>query len=80
MVLDGFHVSIVVTFVFLIILERLCCEIRSQWRRRVILRRYAHTEKVRFALGEGETIVGGEGGAEYAVFLYRQPQQGRERV
>jgi hypothetical protein len=58
MIFDWFVVIIVGTFVFLILLERLCHELRSNWKRRVILRRYAHTEKVLFALSEGETIVG----------------------
>ena len=57
MMIDGFAIMIVGIFVFLILLERLCRELRSSWKRRLILRRYAHTEQVRFALKEGETIV-----------------------
>ena len=57
MIFDWFVIIIVGTFVFLILLERLCNELRSNWKRRVILRRYAYTEKALFALSEGETIV-----------------------
>ena len=32
-------------------------EVHSSWKRRVILRRYAHTEQVLFALKAGETIM-----------------------
>ena len=57
MIYDGFVFTIVGTFAFLLILERLCHEFRSNGKRRVILRRYAHTEKALFTLSEGETIV-----------------------
>jgi hypothetical protein len=58
MVFDEFIFRILGTFAFVIILERLCYELRTNWKRRVILRRYAHTEKLLFSLSEGETIVG----------------------
>ena len=57
MIIDRFAIMLVGIFVFLILLERLCREVRSSWKRRVILQRYAHTEQVLFALKEGETIV-----------------------
>jgi hypothetical protein len=57
MILTSFDGIIVGTFIFLILLERLCYELRTNWKRRVILRRYEHTEKALFALSEGETIV-----------------------
>ena len=46
MMIDGFAIMLVGIFVFLILLEQLCREVRSNWKRRVILRRYAHTEQV----------------------------------
>jgi hypothetical protein len=58
MIFDGFVLMIVGAFGFLILLERLGRELRSRWNRRVILRRYEHTEKILFALGEGQTIIG----------------------
>jgi hypothetical protein len=58
MTFTSFDGIILGTFAFLILLERLCCELRSNWKRRIFLRRYAHTEKVPFALREGETIAG----------------------
>ena len=57
MIFDEFSIMLVGIFVFLILLERLCREVRSNWKRRLILRRYAHTEQVGFALKEGETIM-----------------------
>ena len=45
-------------FICLIALERVWDEYRSRWRRRVYLRKYAHTDQGLFALSEGETIVG----------------------
>jgi hypothetical protein len=58
MIFDRVVVIIIGTFFLLIILEHLSNELRSRWKRRVILRRYAHTEKIPFALSEGETIIG----------------------
>ena len=49
---------VVCIFILLGILEFLWDELRSHQRRRVILRKYAHTEKILFTLKEGETIVG----------------------
>lgn len=43
---------------FVILLERLCHALRSSWKHKLILQRYPHTEKILFALSEGETIVG----------------------
>ena len=58
MISYGFGLFLVGVFIFSLLLACLCDELRSHWKRRVILRRYAHTEKVLFALSEGETIVG----------------------
>ena len=57
MIFDEFSIMLVGIFVSLILLERLCRELRSNGKRRLILRRYAHTEQVGFALKEGETIM-----------------------
>ena len=57
MMIDRFAILLVGIFVFLILLEQWCRELRSPWKRRLILRRDAHTEQVLFALKEGETIV-----------------------
>jgi hypothetical protein len=46
------------TLICLIALERAWYEYISPLRRRIILRKSAHTEKLAFALNEGETIVG----------------------
>ena len=58
MIYDGFVLIILGAFGFLILLERLCRELRFGRKRRIILRRYEHTEKILFALGEGQTIIG----------------------
>jgi hypothetical protein len=58
MTFTSFDVIIVGTFVFFILFEYLCHELRSNGKRRILLRRYAQTEKLLFALREGETIAG----------------------
>jgi hypothetical protein len=58
MIFDDFVLTVVGMFILLILLERLWNEFRSHWRRRVILRKYAHTEQIVFTLHAGETIVG----------------------
>ena len=58
MISDGFLIFLVGVFVFSILLACLDKELRSNEKRRVILRRYEHTEKALFALSEGETIFG----------------------
>ena len=58
MIFDELVIIVLGAAGFLILLERLCHEWRSNWKRRAILRRDDHTEKVLFALNEGQTIVG----------------------
>ena len=60
---------VVCIFIFLGILEFLWDEFRSHQRRRVILRKYAHTEKILFTLKRGNDCWS-VGGAKDAVFLY----------
>ena len=57
MMIDSLNICLVGTCILLFLLVSLGYEVRSSWKRRVILRRYAHTERGLFALKEGETIV-----------------------
>jgi hypothetical protein len=57
MALDMFLGTMVGTLILVIFLERWWYEVHTNWKPRVILRRYADTEKALFALNEGETIV-----------------------
>ena len=58
MISDNFIALLLGIFIIAILLECLDNGLRSSWKRRVILRKYAHTERVLFALSPGETIVG----------------------
>ena len=57
MMIDSFTVFLVGACIFLLLLVSLANKVRSNLKRRLILRRYAHTEQVGFALKEGETIM-----------------------
>jgi hypothetical protein len=79
MIYDGFFIMSLGVFGFLLLLERLCHELRSSWKRRVILRRYEHTEKPLFALGEGQTIIGvKEEQNKLCFYVANQTKDGKE--
>ena len=58
MISDNFAALLLGIFMAAILLAGLDNGLRSSWKRRVILRKNARTEKVLFALSPGETIVG----------------------
>jgi hypothetical protein len=58
MIFDNFIILLLGIFIASILLACLDNGLRSNWKRRVILRKYAHTEKILFALSPEETIVG----------------------
>ncbi len=57
MMIDSWNIFLVGACIFVFLLVCVGNEAHSNWKRRVILRRYAHTEQVLFALKAGETIM-----------------------
>jgi hypothetical protein len=79
MISDGFFIMSLGALGFLLLFERLCAELGPLWKRRVILRRHEHTEKIMFTLGEGQTIIGvKEEQNKLCFYVANQTKDGKE--
>ena len=79
MIFDNFIALLLGIFITAILFACLDNGLHSSWKRMVILRKYAHTEKALFALSPGETIVGvSEGQNTLYFYVANHTKDGKE--